>query len=192
MPRAEGRSDTATMVERYLIKLIKSSLPALLIALCVSAAAAQTERCPYIENPAHREPLSPQVKERMIELCIQDTKKDFEELVARTEQLAKLTDEIRTSFEEKKQLSSGDREKLAEAEKLLDKIRDELRADDDGDDDEKRKKPESVIEAIEMLSDSTAKLVDEIKKTTRHSISAVAIQSSNTVLKLVKWLRFTN
>lgn len=179
------------MVERYILKTITLTLPALLVALFASIAVAQTERCPYIENPAHREPLSPHVKERMIELCIQDTKKDFEELVARTEELAKLTDQIKASFEEKKGLSSGDREKLAEAEKLLDKIRDELRADDDGDEDEK-KKPKSVVEAIEMLSESTSKLVGEIKKTTRHSISAVAIQSSNTVLKLVKWLRFTN
>ncbi|HUF05085.1 MAG TPA: hypothetical protein VMM38_13040 [Aridibacter sp.] len=178
------------MVELSLSKLIKLTLP-LLLGILVSAAPAQTERCPYIDNPAHRETLSPHVKERMIELCIRDTKKDFERLVARTEQLAKLTDEIKASFEEKKELSSGDREKLAEAEKLLDKIRNELRADNDGDDDEK-KKPNSVVEAIEMLSTNTAKLVGEIKKTTRHSISAVAIQSSNTVLKLVKWLRFTN
>jgi hypothetical protein len=31
--------------------------------------------------------------------------------------------------------------------------------------------------------------VDELKKTTRFSISAIAIQSSNTVLKLVRFLR---
>ncbi|MCO6510790.1 MAG: hypothetical protein J5I65_08350 [Aridibacter famidurans] len=179
------------MVERSIYRSIKFALPALFIALFTSVAFAQIERCPYIENPAHREPLSPHVKERMIELCIRDTKKDFEELVARTEQLAKLTDEITASFKENKELSGEDREKLAEAEKLLDKIRDELRADDDGDDDDK-KEPTSVVEAIEMLSKNTARLVGEIKKTTRHSISAVAVQSSNTVLKLVKWLRFTN
>lgn len=154
-------------------------------------AAAQIERCPYIENPAHREPLSKQVKERMIELCIEDTKKDFEAMLERTERVAKLTDEIRASYAENRELSKDDRSKLIEVEELLSKIRKEMHADDDNDD-EKEKRPKSVLEAIDLLQQNTLKLVDEIKKTTRHSISAVAIESSNTVMKLIKWLRFSN
>lgn len=130
------------------------------------------------------------MKERMIELCIEDTKKDFEEMLERTERVAELTSEIRLSFAENNELSKDDREKLGEVEELLSKIRKELRADDD--DDEKEKRPLSVIEAIDLLQENTTKLVDEIKKTTRHTISAVAIQSSGTVMKLVKWLRFSN
>lgn len=172
-------------------KVLTIALSAVLTALFSISASAQVEQCPYIENPAHRDPISPQVKERMIELCIEDNKRDFERLVKRTEQLAQLTDEIRTSFEENKQLSKADREKLSEAKALLDKIRGELRADDD-DDEEENPRPESVVDAIEKLSESSARLLDEIKKTTRHTISAVAIQSSNTVLKLVKWLQFSN
>ena len=153
---------------------------------------AQVENCPYVQNPPFRRPLSPHIKQRMIELCIEDNKKDFEKMMRRTEKLARLTKEIETSFEENKRLSRSDKKKLKEAEKLLDKIRDELRADDDDDDAERRRRPRDVVEAVEMLSENTAKLVDELKKTTRHTISAVAIQSSGTVLKLVKWLRFRN
>lgn len=173
------------------ITIFSAVIFAVFVGFLALPVSAQIEQCPYIENPAHREPISPQVKERMIELCIEDNKKDFERLLERSEQLARLTSEIKVSFGENNQLSKADREKLEEAEKLLDNIRDELRADDD-DDDEDRKRPESVIEAVEMLSENAAQLVDEIKKTTRHTISAVAIQSSNTVLKLVKWLRIRN
>ena len=60
--------------------VIRSILSCLAVAavflLFPALSNAQIERCPYIENPAHREPLSKQVKERMIELCIEDTKKN--------------------------------------------------------------------------------------------------------------------
>ena len=51
-------------------------------------------------------------------------------------------------------------------------------------------KPSNMEEAFNYLKSSTVKLVDELKKTTRFSVSVVAIQSSNTVLKLVRFLRF--
>ncbi len=149
---------------------------------------SQIERCPYIENPAHREPLSKQMKERMVELCIEETKKDFDRMLERTEELAKLTDEIEESFKGTNRLTKEDREKLEKAEDLLEKIRKELNADDDDDDD--KDKPKDAVEAVQLLQETTYKLLDEIKKTSRYSISAVAIQSSNTVMRLVKFLRF--
>jgi len=173
-------------------KMKTAAILAFVFVVLAIPVAAQVERCPYIENPPHREPLSNHVKERMIELCIEDNKKEFEKLLERTEQLAKLCNEIELSYAANKQLSKQDREKLEEAENLLSKIRKELKADDDDDGEEQRKRPESVVEAVDLLRENTLKLVSEIKKTTRHSISVVAIQSSNTVLKLVKWLKFNN
>lgn len=159
--------------------------------ICSVCVSGQIEQCPYIENPAHREPLSKHVKERMIELCIEENKKDFEELVARSEEVARLSEEIENSYRVNNSLSKDDKEKLERVEDLLSKIRKELRADYD-EDEESKKAPQSVVEAISMLQENTSKLLDEIKKTTRHSISAIAIQSSNTVLKVVKFLRFSN
>ena len=85
-------------------------------------------------------------------------------------------------------------------EKEKDKVRDRSKEvvkaysvdkeDDESDDDDDKDKPSSMSEAIQALQKNTTALLDEIKKTTRHSISAAAIQSSNTVLKIVKFLRF--
>ena len=171
------------MISRYSLIAVAAA-----VILAIPAVAfAQIEECPYIENPAHREPLSKQMKERMIELCIEEKKKDFDRMVERTEELAKISNEIEESFVEHNALSKEDREKLDKAEELLSKIRKELRADDDDDD---KDKPKSVSDAVKQLQETTAELLEEIKKTTRHTISAVAIQSSNTVLRLVKFLRF--
>ena len=81
------------------------------------------------------------------------------------------------------------RRKLKEVQKLVKKVRSELRAS--GDDDEKDL-PEDVVEALQLLHKSASDLMSEIKKTTRHSVSLVAIKSSNTVMKIVKFLRFGN
>ena len=50
-------------------------------------------------------------------------------------------------------------------------------------------KPSNLEEGFKYLQSTTTKLVDELKKTTRFSISVVAIQTSNNVLKLVRFLR---
>ena len=171
--------------------LRKTLFPVVLILAGSFCAFAQIEQCPYIDNPGRREPLSDHIKERMIELCIEDNKKEFEKLVARSEEAARLSEELEKSFNEQNSLTKEDREKLERVEDLLGKIRKELRADkDEGDDDNKM--PETVMEGLKQLQENTGKLLNEIKKTTRHSISAVAVQSSNTVLKLIKFLRFTN
>jgi hypothetical protein len=50
-------------------------------------------------------------------------------------------------------------------------------------------RPSTIEEAFRYLQSTTVKLVDELKKTTRFSISVIAIQSSNNVLKVIKFLR---
>jgi hypothetical protein len=40
------------------------------------------------------------------------------------------------------------------------------------------------------LQNNTVKLVDELRKTTRYSVSVVAVESSNLLLKVVRFLRF--
>ena len=42
---------------------------------------------------------------------------------------------------------------------------------------------------LDTLKTSTAKLVDELKKTTRFSLSATAIQTSNAVLTVARFMR---
>ncbi|MEZ5346081.1 MAG: hypothetical protein R2681_11060 [Pyrinomonadaceae bacterium] len=150
-------------------------------AVFVLFAGAQNSYC------QRNEPLPDSIKEKMIEMRIEDQKEDFKELVARSEEVVKLTEEIETSFKENNKLTSEDKEKLSQVEDLLEKIRKELRADKDK---EKVNPPKSILLAVQALREDTVTLLDEIKKTSRHSISVVAIQSTNAVLKLVKFLRF--
>ena len=118
-------------------------------------------------------------------------KKDHEEMLKRAEEAAILSQQLENAFEQKKQLSGQDIQKLESLEKIVTKIRRELGGDDDEDDDVflKERKPSTLREAFDSLHVTTLKLADELKKTSRFSISALAIQTSNSVLKLVKFLR---
>ncbi len=135
------------------------------------------------------EPLPKSIQEKLVEMKIDEEKKDFDKLLERSEMVAKLSEDIETSFLKNKKLTPEDKRRLEEVEDLLGKIRKELRASKD-DEDEKEDSPNSILTAIENLRENTSKLFEEVKKTTRHTISAVAVESSNTVLNLIKFLRF--
>lgn len=151
------------------------------VAICVVNVGAQDA------SGRRNQPLPDSIKEKMLEMKIKNEKEDFEQLIARSEEVVKLTEEIEVSYNEHNKLTNDDKEKLSKVDDLLEKIRKELRADKDK---EKVKPPKSILSAIQSLREDTVTLLDEIKKTSRHSISVVAIQSTNAVLKLVKFLRF--
>ena len=122
-------------------------------------------------------------------------KKDHEQMIARGDEAVEIAKQLEESFEKDNQVSRADLEKLKTLEEIVMKIRKELGGDDDDDEDqaaEKNEKPSSAHEAFKFLQSNTVKLVDELKKTSRYSISVVAIQSSNSVLKLVRFLRLRN
>lgn len=153
---------------------------------------AQISDCSDIaENP--RDPYPKQIKEKLIEMCIERAKKDFQELLDRGEEITKLTSELENSYTENNGFSNDDRDKLDRVENLLKKIRKDLRADDDDDDDDKKaEKPQTVLETLKTLKEKTFDFFEELKKTSRYSISAVAIQSSSSIMKIVRFLRIKN
>lgn len=175
-------------------KVLQISLFIFLSVIFVLSASAQSiKTCAYVDNiqrTPREEKLPDNIRDRLMELCIEDNKKEFQELVSQTEEVAKISEQIEESYTKNKKLSSEDKDKLKEANKLLKDIRKELRADDNDEDEDE--KPKSIKDAIKDLRENTTNLLDEIKKTTRHSISAAAIQSSNTVLKIIKFLRLSN
>ena len=124
-------------------------------------------------------------------------KKDHEEMLERGEEALRITKQLETSLAQNGHFSSQDRSRLESLEKVVEKIRKELGGDDDesSDGDTTRMKPadepkpSTIEEGFKFLQSTTVKLVDELKKTTRFTISAVAIQTSNSVLKLVRFLR---
>jgi hypothetical protein len=125
-------------------------------------------------------------------------KKDYEELLQRGDELLQLTAQLETAYERNKDLTAADLGKLEAVEKLAEKIRKSMGGDDDGEDDdpqaladpgEKPVPPAGTEEAVVDLKEMAVKLVDELKKTSRFGISVAAIQTSNSVLKLAKFLR---
>lgn len=138
------------------------------------------------------------VKEFLAKQRAEKAKKDHEELLKRGEEVTILAEQLETAFERNNQLTSNDLSKLESLEKLVTRIRKSLGGDDD-DETEKlddgtaviaQEKPAGTLkEAFQSLKETTSKLVDELKKTSRFTVSALAIQSSNSVLKIVRFLR---
>lgn len=131
-------------------------------------------------------------KEMLSKQRIEREKKDHEELLKRGDEAAQLTQQLDDAFQRNNSLSQREQQKLESLEKIVTKIRKELGGDDDDSEDAtviKERRPSSLQEAFNNLKETTLQLVDELKKTSRFTISAVAIRSSNTVLKLVRFLQ---
>lgn len=134
-------------------------------------------------------------KEMLTKKRIEQAKKDHAELLERGDEAIRLTDQLEQSFEQNQQLSDGDRQRLDQLTTIVKKIRKELGASDDGSDDGDVKNltaeenPSDLKTAFKALQSTTIKLVDELKKHTRFTISAVAVQSSNALLRIVKFIR---
>ena len=135
------------------------------------------------------------INEMLFKQRLQKEKKDHDEMLKRGDEALTLSKQLENAFDQNNSVSEHDKQKLAALERIVTKIREELGGDDADEEDKeilaapKESKPSTLKEAFTYLKSTTMKLVDELKKTSRFSISAVAIQSSNTVLKLVRFLR---
>jgi hypothetical protein len=89
-------------------------------------------------------------------------------------------------------MSEEDRAMLQSIEKDVKKIRSELGGNDDGDDNDKAAEGTSgglsVSSAVSSLKSTSAALLEELKQSTRFSISVPAIEASNATLKLARFL----
>ena len=163
-----------------------------LCALIFALSAATFVGAQFDNDPSNRvrtEPLPQNIQETLAKQRIADEEEQFEELIKRGEQAAQISEVLADSFEKRQTLTSDDRNKLKDLEKLIKGIRKDLGGGDD--DDANEISPDSTAEAIESLKEAASDLVDEIKKSNRHTISAVAIEGSNALLKLVRFLRFS-
>lgn len=135
-----------------------------------------------------REELPTGIKESLAKQRIAREKKDFQEMLDRGDEALKLTEQLEKSYTQSRQFSLEDQKKLERLEKVVKKIRGELGGGDD--DEETVEKPSSIADALQSLKEGTSKLVEELKKTSRYSISVVAVQSSNALINVVQFLRF--
>lgn len=161
------------------------------IALAQNAEDNKPGGIPKMEQDKDSGPKN--IQESMEKMRIEKEKKDLEEMINRGDEVLDISGELVKSFEHKGKLTSEDLEKLARVERLAKKIREELggRADDDKDDDDDGVGIPSLADAVNTLRVSAGTLYSELKKTTRFTISATAIQSTNTVLRLARFLKIS-
>ncbi len=176
-----------------LSKLIFSMLLLATFSICVHAQVCSQNNEPQSMGRTPQKEEVPQgIKENLAKMCIEQQKKEYAEMLKRGDEALKLSEELEKSFAANNALSGEDRKKLDRLEKLVKKIRSDLGGDDDGKEIETSEdnSPLSTGNAFKVLQENTVILVDELKKSTRYTVSAVAIQSSNMLLKAVKFLRF--
>ncbi len=152
------------------------------------AVDAQSDASSPAPGSNQKEEVPKNIQESLAKQRIDREKKEFAELLERGEEALKLSDELEQSFAQNNKFSNEDQKKLDRLEKVIKKIRVELGSE--GGDDETKDKPLSVLTALKILQTDTVKLLDELKKTSRYSISVVAVESSNALLNLVRFLRF--
>jgi len=173
--------------ELKIFLLLALALPALLF---VGSQPTFGQADPFNRDP-RREEEAKVVKDMLAKQQSEREKKDHEELLKRAESALEISDELEKALQDGGQLDSSKEKKLVELEKVVKRIRDDLGGDDDEEEEKEAKSsPRDLKDVFVALRKSTIQLVEEVKKTTRFSISAAAIQSSNTVLRLVRLLRF--
>jgi hypothetical protein len=179
-------------------------LIALVVLLC-SAALAQPEQSVLPGSRDNGRDAPPKsLRDQMEKMRIAKEKKDFQERLERGVQALRLSEQLEKKLELTNQINREDAAKLESLEKIVKKIRSELGGrDSDSVADSNEEEPDvenadepngstPLLDAFRSLRSHTASLVNELKKTTRFSISTAAIRSSNAVLKLTRFLRLRN
>ena len=175
-----------------IVKSLISIIVVVLSAVAISAQTASNDPWPF---PDRRKPDDDSrfVKEMLAKQQSTREKREYESLVERGEAALKLSKELQESFEKNNHLSAVERKKLDEFEKLVSKIRHDLGGNDDDEiqlEAKNENSPKDVREGFLFLKRSTEQLVSEIKRSTRFSVSVLAIESSNTLVFLARFLKF--
>lgn len=128
----------------------------------------------------------------MERLRIERDKKDYDEMIARGNEMLKRTTHLASTVETGGGITEREKGQIAAIEKLAKQIRNQLGGDDDEYLATANKGPMSDIAAVQSLKNATVELNEELKKTSRFTISASAIQSSNEVLRIARYLKSGN
>lgn len=165
-------------------------LIALTGAVVVSAQPTFPDASTSNGRPKPQEEMPKGIKETLFKRKLEQEKKEFAELLERGEEAAKISEEIKLSFEKNNNLTGEDQKKLERLEKLVKKIRDDLGGEDEDNQELEKERPKDLVNALISVQENASNLLSALKKTSRLTISAVAIESSNAVLKLVRFIRF--
>lgn len=178
------------MVFRFL------SLTLVFVGLFAAAANAQqrrseptTSKLPDAsERPERSYNSGDPMLENLTKLRIRAQVKEHQEFVQRGVEVAKLTAELNESVQNSGGLNSQkDFEALNQVEKNVKKIRKVLGGSDD--DDAGEIKAATLAEAATRLAEIGAVLSEEIKKSSRYTVSADSIDGANEMLELISFIR---
>lgn len=159
----------------------------------VFVLAQAEDRFPDEHSRRREMPPPASVREMLDRMRIDKEKKEYDEMLARGEEVIKLANELEKSFGDRGgQLSEADRAMLQSIEKDVKKIRNGLGGNDDADDKTAENEDTSagltIGSAVSSLKSTSAALLEELKQSTRFSISVPAIEASNATLKLARFL----
>lgn len=133
---------------------------------------------------------SSSISETMTRMQIERRNKEYRQMIERSEEAMKLAAEIERVYEQNGRLGREEISKLNEIEKLVKRVRSDLGGSDDKDEAEASELNKlAPSDIVKNLAETTARLYDELKKTTKHSISAAAIATSNTALRVARLLK---
>lgn len=146
---------------------------------------------PDLGNPkAENDDIPKNVKETLAKSRIEKEKKDYEELLESGDEALKISEQLEQSFAANNKFSAEDKKKLERFEKLVKKIRRELRSEGGDDESDSAENPADTKTMLKNMIDKTATLVAELKKASRYSVSVIAFENSNALLRTVRLLRF--
>ena len=176
-----------------MIMTVRISILLMFSVLVAGAAYAQSaaDDRPFGFERSRREDLPKNVLETREKMRIQQEEKEHAEMIERSEQAVKISERVARSFTVNGRLSEMDLANIESVEKNIKKIRGDLGGDDDDKkvDDVLGDKKLTIAEAVSTLKETTASLFAELKKTSRFSVSAAAIQTSNAAIKIARFLR---
>lgn len=175
---------------------IRSRVLTILLCLLAAAmtAAAQGADNRSIFGPPIDKDGPTGLQETLYRMRVEQSKKEYDDMLKRGEEAVRLAEDLDRKLEENGRLTPTELAKVAEVEKLVKKIRSELGgSDDEGDDQtDEVEKPATTKDAVTRLRSAAASLYDDLKRTTRFTISATAIETTNAILKVARFLRLAN
>ncbi|QQS33175.1 MAG: hypothetical protein IPM50_00925 [Acidobacteriota bacterium] len=179
------------MMKKYLISFIT------LFFLAVGAFGQNSDpNYPVLpgEGPTPSDSRPKSIQENLEKFRIERENKEFREMIRRGEESLKTADDMAARLSKTNSLTDRDKKDLAQLEKNLKRIRSDLGGSDD-----KLDNAESDVlqsrntgDLIKKLRDRTSDLLDELKRSTRFTISAGAIETANAALRVLRFMRLTN
>ncbi len=159
------------------------------MVLGIGVTIAQAQRMQPSQSDKRDEPdpfLNKPIVEMRARAAIRRSDKDYQENLDRAHEVARLSSELRQSFQLTTTLTETDQKKIERIEKLTKKIRS---AAGGSDGDFTRDVPLNLGEAINMIASAADDLNKNVSATPKLVVSASVIEQTNQLLELVRYVR---